>query len=295
MQEIIFLKGLPASGKTTWAINFCKSNPNYRRINKDDIREEFYRENGGPIEWSKKFENEVLSEQRNRGNELLANGFSIIVDDTNFAQKHEQYWTEISKNLGVSFNMMQFTTSIEECIRRDKEREKSVGEGVILDMYNRHIKGKKIINDTRYIKEQDEELPSCIICDIDGTLALINGRNPYDDQAVINDKLNNYVSLILSRYKIMNIEVIYLSGRSEKARPGTTQWLKNNNLWDYNQKLYMRSNGDFRKDEIVKKELYEQYIQDKYFVEFVLDDRDSVVKMWRDLGLLCLQVYYGNF
>ncbi|MGH7203736.1 MAG: AAA family ATPase, partial [Candidatus Levyibacteriota bacterium] len=53
---------------------------------------------------------------------------------------------------------------------------------------------------------------------------------------------------------------------------------------------------DFRKDAVVKKELYETHISGKYEVLFVLDDRDQVVEMWRkDLGLPCFQVDYGNF
>lgn len=295
MQEIIFLKGLPASGKTTWAIKFCQDNPNYRRINKDDIREELSQQLGESFKWNKKFEEVVLAIQRKRGLNFLSNKFSIIVDDTNFSPKHEEYWREISKNLGVSFNMIEFTTSVEECIRRDKERKKSVGEGVILQMFNRYVKTKNILTDTRYILNQDQQLPSCIICDIDGTISLMNGRSPYDDKAVINDKLNDPVVMLLMRYKLQNIEIIYMSGRSEKARPGTVEWLKKNGLWFENQKLYMRPNGDFRKDEIIKKELFDEHIKDKYFIECVLDDRDAVVKMWRDLGLLCLQVYYGNF
>lgn len=295
MQEIIFLKGLPASGKTTWAIKFCQDNPNYRRINKDDIREELSKPFGESFKWNNEFEEEVIHIQQERGLNFLSNNFSIIVDDTNFSPKHEEYWREISKNLGVSFNLIEFTTSVEECIRRDKEREKSVGEGVILKMFNRYVKTKNILTDTRYILNQDQQLPSCIICDIDGTISLMNGRSPYDDKAVINDKLNDPVVMLLMRYKLQNIEIIYMSGRSEKARPGTVEWLKKNGLWFENQKLYMRPNGDFRKDEIIKKELFDEHIKDKYFIECVLDDRDAVVKMWRDLGLLCLQVYYGNF
>ena len=45
----------------------------------------------------------------------------------------------------------------------------------------------------------------------------------------------------------------------------------------------------------MKEEIYDQYIKDKYNVAAVFDDRDRVVKMWRDKGLLCCQVYYGDF
>jgi hypothetical protein len=57
----------------------------------------------------------------------------------------------------------------------------------------------------------------------------------------------------------------------------------------------MRTEGDHRSDDIVKKEIYEKRIAPWYDVVAVFDDRDKVVKMWRDLGLLCCQVYYGDF
>lgn len=60
--------------------------------------------------------------------------------------------------------------------------------------------------------------------------------------------------------------------------------------------LYIRKAKDFRKDAIIKRELYEAHIKGRYDVLMVLDDRDQVVKMWRqELGLPCLQVDYGNF
>ena len=62
-----------------------------------------------------------------------------------------------------------------------------------------------------------------------------------------------------------------------------------------NYELHMRKTGDSRKDCIVKKEIFDAEIKDKYYIEFILDDRDQVVKMWRSMGLTCLQVADGNF
>lgn len=59
--------------------------------------------------------------------------------------------------------------------------------------------------------------------------------------------------------------------------------------------LLMRNKRDFRPDEVIKKEIFEKEIDPKYNVICVFDDRDKVVKMWRDLGILCNQVYYGDF
>jgi adenylate cyclase class IV len=57
----------------------------------------------------------------------------------------------------------------------------------------------------------------------------------------------------------------------------------------------MRKTGDNRPDNIVKKEIFDSNIKNNYYIEFVLDDRNKVVKMWRELGLTCLQVADGNF
>lgn len=160
--------------------------------------------------------------------------------------------------------------------------------------------------DNRFISTQDSTLPKCIIVDIDGTLALINGRSPYDDTLIHSDKPNTYVVDLVRRFRLLyNLEnmepfeekvneIILMSGRVEKCRLQTEQWLDSQNI-TYDQ-LYMRKTGDYRQDAIVKKELYEQHIKNNYYVEAWFDDRDQVVKMVREeLGLLCCQVYYGNF
>lgn len=59
--------------------------------------------------------------------------------------------------------------------------------------------------------------------------------------------------------------------------------------------LYLRPNGDKRKDYVVKRQIYEESVKDKFNVLFVLEDRDQVVKMWREIGLTCFQVEYGDF
>ena len=57
----------------------------------------------------------------------------------------------------------------------------------------------------------------------------------------------------------------------------------------------MRNTADTRKDSIIKKEIYDAHIKDKYYIELVLDDRDQVVRLWRSLGLPTFQVNYGDF
>lgn len=135
-----------------------------------------------------------------------------------------------------------------------------------------------------------------IICDLDGTLALFEKedktqphyRNPYDASTCGNDLLNKVVASILH-----GKNVILVSGREDKYRDQTIEWLTKHSI-SYNF-LLMRKSGDNRKDSIVKQEIYEDYIKPNWDVEFVLDDRNQVVKMWREQGLVCLQVAEGDF
>jgi hypothetical protein len=57
----------------------------------------------------------------------------------------------------------------------------------------------------------------------------------------------------------------------------------------------MRKADDYRKDSIIKKEIYDNDIFPRYNVLFVYDDRNQVVEMWRGLGVKVFQVELGNF
>jgi hypothetical protein len=180
---------------------------------------------------------------------------------------------------------------LEESLERDKTREKKVGEAVIMKMYKAHI-----LKDERgpHYQEQDDTLPPVIICDIDGTLAIITNRSPFDASRCEQDLINTPIAEIVKTYHQLGVKIILMSGRDENFRRPTCNWLAYNKI-PYDE-LFMRKAGDQRKDSIVKKELFEAEIKGKYFVKFVLDDRNQVVDLWRlDLGLPCLQVNYGDF
>lgn len=288
--KLIILQGIPGSGKSTWAREFIKTNSNTHVIvSRDEIRKMF-----GNY-WVPNREGFVDDVEKLSIIEGLNRGFNVIVDATNLnsitVNKLIQIARENVNNVTVEYK--PFNTDLKECIRRDSLRENPVGEEVIRKFYRKYI--EPTFKDTRLITVQNNRLPCCIICDIDGTLALMNGRNPYDDSLVHTDIVNEPVLNILYDYKeMLPVDIILVSGRQEKSREVTEKWLKANNI-PYNF-LYMRHTGDIRKDSIVKKELYDKYIKDSYYVMFWLDDRNQVVDMVRkELGLLCLQVYYGDF
>jgi hypothetical protein len=146
-------------------------------------------------------------------------------------------------------------------------------------------------------KKDKADLPRAIICDLDGTLALLGKRSPYDTARSSEDILNLPVANVIEVYahqKTYDVRLILVSGREEKYRAVTEEWLAKHDIKNY-EALHLRPSGDRRKDYVVKREIYESSIKNKYNVLFVLEDRDQVVKMWREINLTCFQVEYGDF
>jgi hypothetical protein len=145
-----------------------------------------------------------------------------------------------------------------------------------------------------------------LLCfDIDGTLANIEHRLDYVrskpknwkafDAGIPNDKVNEPVAAIFWAMMMRdNVDIVLASGRNERSRQATVDWLAANMLTGY-QKLYMRKADDFRSDDIVKQEILDEIIADYgRKPDMVFDDRPRVVRMWRDNGIFVFNVYQGD-
>lgn len=296
MQKIIMTKGLPASGKSTWAKKLVEDNPGkYKRINKDDLR--WMMDNYKHSKLNEKF---VLETRDWLVQKAIEEGYSVVIDDTNFADRHEIRMQEIArefrragKKVEVQVNTEFLQVPIEDCIKRDLARPNSVGEKVIRDMYKRYLKPAELIQ----YPTQNDKLPRILLVDIDGTVAEKGDRSPFDWKNVGRDKPRQ---AIIDMVKAMSDDygIVFFSGRDSVCRKETVEWINKHFDWkevdDYS--LFMREENDMRKDSIVKREMWEIYIKDDYYVHAVLDDRNQVVDMWRkELGFDCLQVNYGDF
>lgn len=140
--------------------------------------------------------------------------------------------------------------------------------------------------------KQDRGLPGAIICDIDGTIALRGDRGPFEWKRVGEDVPNDPVISVIESFRD-TIRIILFSGRDEVCRPETKMWLAKHMI-PYDE-LHMRPKDNNEKDSIIKQRLFDEHVRGKYFVEFVLDDRNQVVDMWRANGLTCFQVAPGDF
>ena len=131
-----------------------------------------------------------------------------------------------------------------------------------------------------------------IIVDIDGTLAKMCDRTPFEYNKAINDEVHPHIVKIIEMFEDKHF-ILLVTGRDEECKDVTENWLiKKGVPFD---DLFMRPKGNREQDSIIKQRIYEEKIQGKYEVVFALEDRDQVVKMWRGIGLPCLQVAEGNF
>ena len=288
--------GISASGKSTFAKEWVKEDPNGRvEINRDTIRKDLFENdkgvpNGKTFEWANwhwKREKEVTSVAE----QLIAHhgfvGRDIIISDTNLNADRNMILKGKLEAIGYEVEFKEFPISIEEAWARDAKRENGVGHSVIAKQYEQYMTAYSI---ARYTPKKGK--PKAILVDIDGTLAHMNGkRGAFEWGKVGRDDCDEAVKLVVnSLASYSGAKIIVLSGRDGICRPETEKWLDDNTvLYD---ELFMRKAGDMRKDTLIKAEIFWSEIADNYDVLMVIDDRPSVCRMWRDLGLKVMQV--GN-
>lgn len=142
-----------------------------------------------------------------------------------------------------------------------------------------------------------------VVVDIDGTISKVGGRIECLERSIkdwdefytrCGEDLPNEDVLELVKILQCEYDIVFVSGRRESCRDDTKQWLNNYGIYNY-EGLLLRKDWDHRHDAIVKPELLLNFLGSYDEVAFILEDRASVVQMWRELGLTCLQVAEGDF
>jgi len=281
MKTVTILRGLPASGKSTYAKKLVEDNPGvYKRVNKDDLRAMI-----DCGKWSKANERMILDVRDAIILSALEHGKHVIVDDTNLHPKHIERIEQLVKGKAqVVVKMFEIDPML--AIERDLKRLNSVGSEVIMRMYNQFFAKANAVYSAPIGK------PGAYIFDIDGTLALMSGRGPYDWSRVGEDEENHYVVYTLKSLQRDGFKIIIFTGRDGECKQETLDWLKDHEItFDH---FDMRPPGNTEKDSVIKKRMFDK-IKDDYHIMGVFDDRNQVVEMWRSLGLTCFQVAEGNF
>lgn len=250
--------------------------------------------------------------------EGLRMGENVFVSDMNLRNAYVTRLIKMAWQFGAEWEIVDMSNvSLDVCLARNastyrRAQGKVVPESVIHTNYNKFIKGKsyplpvfieqgvvmekqwkKYVPDTRKIR--------AIIVDIDGTVAIMRGRGPFDEHLVHLDDLNEAVALMVSQAAQDEIKIIFMSGRTQGCYDATRAWLLEKMPWlgydwaGVTFDLFMREVGDQRSDDVVKHEIFHNFVAPGHNVLYAIDDRNKVVKMWREIGLTCAQVAEGDF
>lgn len=299
--QLLILVGAPGSGKSTFAKYFIRTEENWMRLCRDDFRTMHFTYSNLSL-----YEESMITEMIDSSIEtLLRRRCNVLLDATHCKVEYLNHYIDKFNHLAdISFKI--FESDAKTISERCEKRNKETGKYIPVNVQKRYIKDlnelKKVfdfslrpLQDNRVLTtRQDILLPKAIICDLDGTLALMNHRNPFDASSCDEDELNTPVANTLKAFAKEGYQILLVSGREDRFREPTIRFLEKYDI-PYHQ-LWMRQSKDFRKDSIIKSEIYESEIRNKYFIEFVLDDRDQVVELWRRvLKLPCFQVNYGSF
>jgi predicted kinase len=310
MTELVVTRGLPASGKSTWAKGWVAEDPKNRvRVNRDDLRHMMF-----GFYWGDGVnEDAVSAAEEAMVKAALAKGQSVVVDATHLKASYVKRWARIHP-----VTQMLFPYPPETLVIVDRERmergERGVGAKVIRGMAKRYRIGDDgILPRVDLSDVQEAEVKPYVpgptpaySFDIDGTLARMVNRGPYDTSKYADDVADRAMSETLwflqDGAKVAGetvdgneVAFLVLSGRSEEFKPVLVEWLAGWGLEIPEENIFMRPKGDMRNDAVIKSELVDKHISGVYDVIMHFDDRDRVVNALRRKGMKVAQVEPGAF
>lgn len=290
MSKIYIMQGLPASGKSTMAKKLTELGGTVR-INKDLLRTMLHFN-----KWSGNNEGITRAASRDLARNMLLADLNVIIDDTNLNEGTLQSWVDLAKECGAKIEHIKMKTSMQECIERDENRFSdgtSVGRDVIVGM---------ALQSGLYPKPEK----GFVLCDLDGTLADITHRLHYVNgekkdwkgffEHMMLDTPRIEVVDMLLKYEEEGYEIIFVSARPDNYRAFTRDWIVNTAFKGYeiSKTLIMRQAGDKRPDTEVKYGVLQKYFKKPgYKIHCVIDDRPSVIRMWRENGVEVIDVGKG--
>ena len=330
--------GPPGSGKSTYFKKNFSNRNDIIQIERDQIRKDIRKEFSDEQNFIKSYYNRnkkaILKDERKVNsitndliNKAKNNNFDLFFSNTNLNIKHRDRLVKHLINLGYEIHYIILYKTLDELISINNTRQKKVNKETLGKFYNQFVQQLSLfeteINNVVYYYGLNSKYYSCladlkndnnftvtsncVICDIDGTVAHMNNRNPFDWSNVYSDDIDEIVlNMVLGVSNKYDCDIVFLTGRDADAYTDTYKWLINklminnpeipyieNNKVDDGRKylLYSRNSQDMRKDSVIKTEIYNSMIVPNYDkVLCVFDDRPQMVDCWNDLGLKTIAV-----
>lgn len=262
--------------------------------------------------WVPSRETLVSNTKRDIALSALYAGYEIVVDNMNLNPKEIKFWEDIvnkhnnfvddkikTKSDQVFYKyeieFKDFFIPLEECIRRDAMRPNPIGEKVIRETWKRYKHFIQTTEVERHVNNMRRYTgkPKCIVIDMDSTMCFNVTKRPWFGEGaaegMIDDVPNAGVCDIVRQLQEHYL-VVVATGRDTSQEEVTKQWLAKQgiNVDEY----FFRTNGDFRKGVIVKKEQIEKILE-TYDIVSIFEDCEPIVQMYREMGLTVLQPNKG--
>lgn len=298
MNKIILLQGLPLSGKSTKAKEIYNSNPKkYTIVNRDSIRL------GRGDYWIPEQENYITQVEEFSVISSINLGLIPIIDATNLNPKTLEKWENLAKEHNSELEIIKMPyIPISEAFERNNKRKEEGGICLsrkdierFYKTYYKDIYIKEIEYDICTSSEPNLNLPLAVIFDLDKTIMFRRGRGIYDYEQANTDYFDPKAKYLIEHWINNGINILFVTGREitenslnaiytalniPKKKTSGVEW--------YPFEVFGRQVGDHRKGVLVKEEIYETKIKDKYDVLVAFDDDREVIEMYKTKGIFCV-------
>ena len=308
--QLLILRGLPGSGKSTFAKKWVNESPGSRvRVNRDDLRMMTF---DRKVNLTQKEEEYITALEHSLVVSSIYRGLNVVVDAMHLRPRYVTNWYKVASSLGTTASVHTFEMSLEELFVRNQNRPfvDAIPTDVLSDMFKRLTRRGQLIPVNSFydfLKKVDAKETTLmdvkpakgfdafssfhkrtVVFDVDGTLMLnLHGRGWYDYDKVHLDTPNYPVRDLACILQNLGVEIVVVSGRSDECREATYTSLRKAGLSNFD--LLMRKAGDNRQDDIVKYEIFDKYLRHKN-IWFWVDDRPQVIRMVEKLGIPILNV-----
>ncbi|MFC4128886.1 phosphatase domain-containing protein [Nocardia rhizosphaerae] len=294
--RVILPRGIPGSGKSTLYRKMRLDNPKLARVSRDDMRATLFAAEGRLTH----AQEEIISKaERAQAAALLDAGYSVFVDAMNLRTQWTRGWANFAALHGADIEVIDLDTPVDECVRRDAARGaaggRSVGEDTIRALAKKFPRKNwakvEPSPDLHFYPEPyvpNPSLPPAWIVDVDGTLAEKHPeRGIYDYTQVHRDIPIAHTIQVVQKLAI-DSAIIVLSGRDSDCLTQTADWLLASGVMF--TELHLRLAGDKRPDYLVKYELFNERLRDRFHILGAFDDRLQVCRLWHRLGVPLLRL-----